>query len=265
MSFTDRSEIVVGMAGVAALSAARVAVYGLGGVGGACAMDLVRAGVGYLHVIDFDLVEESNLNRLAFGFRSVVGIPKTEAFLRAAKDINPCVNIMHEEVFFGGTDAHRIIARECSYHADCVDSLNAKVNLIAELRKEGIAFISSMGTAGRIAPERLRIGLMSETHGCPLARSVRQRLGRMHVPLDFPVVWSDEPPVKPAAREVPDQNQNAQGDPGGDAQSSSGMHGTRARLKQGSLPFVPQCAGHFMASWIVRRILEDAHVYPLRT
>ncbi|MCX8013858.1 MAG: ThiF family adenylyltransferase, partial [Rectinema sp.] len=158
MSFTDRSEIIIGAAGVAALAAARVAVYGLGGVGGACALDLVRAGVGYLHVVDFDLVEESNLNRLAFGFRDAVGIPKTEAFFHAAREINPEVEVVCDTKFFGGADAGQTVARECRYHADCVDSLNSKVNLISALRREELRFISSMGTAGRIAPERLRIG-----------------------------------------------------------------------------------------------------------
>jgi tRNA A37 threonylcarbamoyladenosine dehydratase len=84
-------------------------------------------------------------------------------------------------------------------------------------------------------PEQLKIGFMSEVKGCPLARAVRQRLAKLQIPLDFPVVWSDEPAIKPMPRE--------------------GQRGI-----QGSAPFVPQAAGHFMASWIVRKILEDTHV-----
>jgi tRNA A37 threonylcarbamoyladenosine dehydratase len=103
------------------------------------------------------------------------------------------------------------------------------------MRTQNLVFISSMGTAGRLMPERLKIGLMSEVKGCPLARAVRQRLAKLQIPLDFPVVWSDEPAIKPMPRE--------------------GQRGI-----QGSAPFVPQAAGHFMASWIVRKILEDTHV-----
>jgi len=83
---------------------------------------------------------------------------------------------------------------------------------------------------GRIEPERLRLGTMAEVQGCPLARAIRQRLVKLQIPLDFPVVWSDEPAIKPIAQRG-------------------------ARGIQGSLPFVPQAAGHIMASWIVRTIL----------
>lgn len=233
--FTDRTRIVVGENGLVALARARVAVYGLGGVGAACALDLVRTGIGYLHVIDFDIVEISNLNRLAFGFSRFVGMPKIEAFVQAAKEINPDIEIVAERIFFTSETAAGTIARECDIHADCVDLLSPKVSLLAAMRTQDLVFISSMGTAGRLMPERLKIGHMSEVKGCPLARSVRQRLTKMHIPLDFPVVWSDEPAIKPLPRE--------------------GQRGI-----QGSAPFVPQVAGHFMASWIVRKILEGAHV-----
>ncbi|MFZ3110482.1 MAG: ThiF family adenylyltransferase, partial [Rectinemataceae bacterium] len=195
--FSDRMEILIGEAGISALASAWVAVYGLGGVGAACAMDLVRAGVGHLRVIDFDTVDLTNLNRLYFGYASTVGIAKTEAFLHFAREVNPAVKIEAERIFFGGEDAHRVVDDQFGYHADCVDSLNAKVSLIAELCERGLPFISSMGTAGRLAPERLRLGSIRQTSGCPLAKSVRVRLRHRGIDADFPVVWSDEPPVKP--------------------------------------------------------------------
>lgn len=234
-SFSARTRIVVGEAGLSALAGAHVAVYGLGGVGAACALDLVRVGIGHLHVIDSDIVEASNLNRLAFGFQRYVGLPKTEAFIASAKEINPAIDIVAEKLFFSCDSAADSIARECSVHADCIDSLSPKAGLIAALRGEKLVFISSMGTAGRLMPEKLKIGSMASVRGCPLARALRQKLSKMQIPLDFPVVWSDEPAVKPLPQE--------------------GRRGI-----QGSAPFVPQAAGHFMASWIVRRILEDIHV-----
>jgi len=230
-SFLDRTRIIAGDDGLARLAYARVAVYGLGGVGAACALDLVRAGVGYLHVIDYDIVEYSNLNRLAFGYNRYAGIAKTKAFTDVAKEINPAIQIVSENIFFSAESAAQIIARECCFHADCIDSLSPKVNLIASLYLERLIFISSMGTAGRIMPESLRLGTMQEVKGCPLARALRQRLGKMAIPFDFPVVWSDEPPIKPICLEG-------------------------KRRIQGSMPFVPQTAGHIMASWIVRTILK---------
>lgn len=234
-SFLDRTRIVVGEPGLSALAEAHVAVYGLGGVGAACALDLVRVGIGHLHVVDFDTVEASNLNRLAFGFQRYIGQAKTGAFIEAAREINPDIEILGEKLFFSGDSAAGVIARECAVHADCVDSLAPKASLIAALRRENLIFISSMGTAGRLMPERLKLSLMESARGCPLARAVRHKLAKMQVPLDFPVVWSDEPAVKP-------------------------LPGEGRRGIQGSAPFVPQTAGHFMASWIVRRLLEEAHV-----
>lgn len=238
-SFRDRTRIVVGDAGMGVLESARVAVYGLGGVGASCALDLVRTGIGHLHVIDFDVVEISNLNRLAFGYGRYLGKPKTEAFIDAARGINPDIDIIADRVFFTYETAPGAIAEECSIHADCIDSLSPKVSLIAALRSRNLLFIASMGTAGRLLPERLRLGTMDMAKGCPLARAVRQKLSRIDVPLDFPVVWSDEPAVKPIPRD-------------------GGQRGI-----QGSAPFVPQTAGHIMASWIVRKILENSHVQTL--
>jgi tRNA A37 threonylcarbamoyladenosine dehydratase len=260
--FSDRMEILIGEAGISALASASVAVYGLGGVGAACAMDLVRAGVGHLRVIDFDTVDLTNLNRLYFGYTSTVGIAKTEAFLRFALEINPAVSIEAERIFFGGEDAHTVVDDKCGYHADCIDSLNAKVSLIAELCERGLPFISSMGTAGRLAPERLRLGSIWQTSGCPLAKSVRTRLKSRGVAADFSVVWSDEPPVKPIlpARDAIAASAATAAEAQADPASPKG----RRRMVQGSSPFVPQAVGHIMASWIVRRILEGSPSTPPR-
>ena len=239
MSFFDRTEILFGRDGLEKLSKARVAVYGLGGVGAACAMDLARAGVGSLYVVDFDVVEESNLNRLYFGYAQSIGKPKTQVFREFAESVNPEIRIDAAVRFFSGDEAESIVDRGASAHADCVDSLNSKVNLIAALSRSGAAFISSMGTAGRTRPELLKLGPLSETSGCPLARSVRTRLRRMGIASDFPTVWSDEPPVKPVRFDSRPADQG------------------RQRLTQGSSPFVPQSAGHIMASWIVRRMIGE--------
>ncbi|MHB0897199.1 MAG: tRNA threonylcarbamoyladenosine dehydratase [Spirochaetales bacterium] len=255
-NYNDRTKILIGDAGAEVLAAARVAVYGLGGVGATVAMDLVRAGVGHLFVVDFDLVDITNLNRLYFGFASTLGMPKTEAFSRFAREINPGVAIESRQVFFSGEDAHAIVDAASDIHADCVDSLNAKVNLIAELCEKNRVFIASMGTAGRLAPERLRIGNIWETEGCPLAKSVRTRLRHRGLAADFPVVWSDEPPVKPVWPEdaLTSDSLGSQDDARGEIEAPAAPG--RRRMVQGSSPFVPQAAGHFMASWIVRKLLS---------
>ena len=243
MGFEDRLRIVIGDEGLARLAAARVCVYGLGGVGAACAMDLVRSGVGTVVAVDFDEVQESNLNRLYFGYRDQVGRQKTEVFAEFAHRVNPAVRIEPRASFLSGEGAAAAVEPGCSAHVDAIDSLNPKVNLLAALAARGEAYVSAMGTAGRLAPERLRLGSFWESSGCPLAREVRNRLRRLGATADFPAVWSDEPPARPLPPEAAGSDA-ARGAPPG-----------RARAVQGSAPFVPQAAGHLAASWVVRRIL----------
>ena len=248
MSFDERTRIILGDGGMAALKAASAVVYGLGGVGAACAMDLVRAGVGRVVALDFDELSESNLNRLYFGYRRDVGRPKAEVFADYARRVNPEVLIEASPRFFSGASAEEAVAAAAAggraVHLDCVDSLNPKVNLLAALARSGLPFAASMGTAGRLDPGRLRLTSFWLSRGCPLAREVRNRLRRLGVDADFPAVWSDEPPTPPVERPAgPAEEQKAPG---------------RVRKMQGSAPFVPQAAGHFLASWAVRRILEEA-------
>jgi tRNA A37 threonylcarbamoyladenosine dehydratase len=234
--FSQRMKNLIGAENQALLETAKVAVYGLGGVGAACAMDLVRSGIGRLYVVDFDTVDQTNLNRLYFGYQSTIGLPKVRVFERFAKDVNPDVSIEGVERFFSPEETKDIIDREAWAHVDCIDSLASKTSLIATLQAEGKVFISSMGTAGRLDPGRLKIGSFWKIQGCPLARRIRSNLRTMGMEEDFPALWSDEEAIKP---------QNAQDPP------SSGR-----KYIQSSSPFVPQAAGHFLAAWILRQIIS---------
>jgi tRNA A37 threonylcarbamoyladenosine dehydratase len=287
MPFDERTRILLGDAGAERLAAARICIFGLGGVGAAAAMDLVRVGVGTLVVVDFDTVQESNLNRLYFGYRDCIGRAKTDVFIEAALQINPGIHIEKLDSLVRGAEAARSIPEGYDYYLDCIDTLNPKVNLIAELLRRDLPFASSMGTAGRLAPERLRAGSLWDSTGCPLAQKVRQRLKRMGYgpPLGrserratwvkaaeakgrleeggtafgqeqtgtIPAqeilrktilcVWSDEPPVAPAL-------------PADGSLPGQVVGGERVRAVQGSGPFVPQAAGHLLASLSVRAILD---------
>jgi tRNA A37 threonylcarbamoyladenosine dehydratase len=243
--FTDRTERLLGVENQKALSSSRVAIYGLGGVGASCAMDLVRSGIGSLYVVDFDIVTTSNLNRLYFGYSSVVGMPKTEALKKYALDINPDIQIESVQRYFDAEDVVSVIDNSSNIHGDCIDSLAPKIRLIAELCKKSKICISSMGMAGRMAPERLRLGSIWESSGCPLAKRVRSGLKAQHIDTDFPAVWSDEPAVKPTINSIKDVELHpCDGNPAG-----------QRKFIQSSAPFVPQAAGHLMASWIVRKLI----------
>ncbi len=242
MSFTDRTRILLGDEAVDRLAAARICVFGLGGVGAACALDLVRAGVGSLVVVDFDALQESNLNRVVFASRENIGRPKPDAFREAALRVNPDVRVEAVGSLVRGAEAADRVPEGCGYYLDAIDTLNPKANLIAALAARGAPFASCLGTAGRVAPERLRLSSIWESRGCPLGQKLRNRLRRMGVTCDFPAVWSDEPPVPPALPE--------DGSRPGDV-----VEGVRVRAVQGSGPFVPQAAGHILASVAVRALL----------
>lgn len=237
--FLHRTKILLGENTVKSFHNKKVAIYGLGGVGAAAAVDLLRTGVGNLHVLDFDIISVSNLNRLVFGFRNNLGQNKTDVLKEIAGLINPEADIISSELFMKGINTSFCIPEDVDFHIDAIDSLNPKVNLISTLRKKQLPFISVMGTAGRLLPEKMKISEMKDTDICPLSRIVRKRLRRMKTPLDFPAVWSDEKPVPPVENREQKKG-NKQG---------------RIRKTQGSAVFVPQTAGHFAASYCIRNII----------
>ncbi|HNT26632.1 MAG TPA: ThiF family adenylyltransferase [bacterium] len=239
MSFFERTAIIYGPAASARLSRATVALFGLGGVGAAASVDLVRAGVGHLVVTDFDAVQESNLNRLAIGFTDTVGQEKVTVLRDTAHRINPAVIIEGHARFLRGASVADNIP-EADVYLDAIDALNPKVNLIAALLASGRPFLSVLGTAGRRDPTRLQVADIWSTHGCPLGYFVRKRLRKQGIDGRFPVIFSPEPPVEPV--ENPDQRDDGKG---------------RIRRIQGSTPFVPQAAGHIAAWWLVEKLLSS--------
>ncbi len=239
MAFRERTRIVFGENGLSTLANKKVAVFGLGGVGAAAAMDLVRSGIGTLILTDFDDVSPSNLNRLIVGFSDTVGENKAALIERLGKGINPDLKVIRSESFMKGSEMENHIP-EADYYIDAIDSLNPKINLIIALLEKGVPFVSSMGTGGRMDPTRLNITDIWKTEGCPLASFVRKRLRKRGVRSRFPVVFSNERPVPPI--ENREENHDNLG---------------RVRKTQGSTPFVPQVAGHIIAYHTVKTLLEE--------
>lgn len=239
MDFSNRTEIILGKNVMKTLSNTTVAVFGLGGVGAVAALDLVRVGIGAITVVDFACVTESNLNRLAIGFDFSVGKDKTEVFITLAKGINPNIKISTISSFLHGDSMENIDFTGFDFVIDAIDSLNPKINLIAALLETKTPFISVMGTGGRIDPTYLKISDFWDTTVCSLARSVRKRLRNRNIGGSFPAVWSDELPIAPIEAEG----------------SHDDTHTGRVRKQQGSTPFVPQTAGHFAASFVIKNVM----------
>ncbi|MBP6161967.1 MAG: tRNA threonylcarbamoyladenosine dehydratase [Clostridia bacterium] len=222
----DRTRALLSDKAVETLSQKSVLVAGLGGVGSWAAEALARAGVGRLILIDGDVVTPSNLNRQLFALESTVGLPKCQVARCRLYDINSrlIVDTMDEPLLAGEIgDVLRRFA-PIDYVIDAIDSLSAKIDLIATAEALGIPIIVSMGTGNRLDPTRLKIADLSETHTDPLARIVRRELRKRDIE-HVKVVFSEEPPVTPIGVE---------------------------NRTIGSVPFVPPVAGFLLASEVIR-------------
>ena len=226
-----RARILFGSDGLDRLQNARVAIFGLGGVGSFAFEALVRSGVGALDLIDNDTVSLSNLNRQLLALRSTVGMRKTDVAAARAADINPSAVIRTYPVFVTAENIDIFPFAEYDYVIDAIDTVSAKIALVLRCRDAGVPILCSMGTGNKLDPSALRIADLSETRYCHLARVMRKELRRRGVE-HLKVIYSEEPP---AIREEGSETKGAQGRPA-----------------PGSTAFVPPAAGLMIAGEVVR-------------
>ena len=241
----SRSALLVGEQAVQTLSRARVAVFGVGGVGGHCVEALVRAGVGHLDLYDDDTVSVSNLNRQIAALHSTLGQSKAQVMAARAQDINPDCSANAISLFYLPANADTVTLEQYDYVVDCIDTVAAKLELICRCTAADIPVISAMGTGNKLDPSALRVSDISKTAGCPLARVMRKELRKRGIER-LKVVWSEElprTPLSPAQAETPATDTR----PGSCAR----------RDTPGSLPFVPAAAGILMASAVVRELIGE--------
>lgn len=201
MEHYHRTELLIGEENLKKLKKSHVTVCGLGAVGSYAVEALARAGVGHMRLVDYDNVNPSNINRQIFALHSTIGLQKTEVAEKRVKDINPECRL---EVFDTFIDEHSnpaIMEKPVDVMIDAIDSLSAKVHLIANAYRANIHVVSSMGAAGRMDANAIISGDLSDTHTCPLARFVRRRLHRQEIRTGVRCVYSTEVPVKKKAEE----------------------------------------------------------------
>ena len=228
----SRTALLVGEAGVEKLKKSRVAVFGIGGVGGYVAEALVRSGVGTLDVIDKDVVSESNINRQIIALHSTVGQLKTEVFARRAKDINPNVVVHTHNLFFLPETADEFDFSCYDYVVDAIDTVSGKLAIIEKAKGLGIPVISSMGTGNKLDPTAFAVADISKTSVCPLARVMRRELRKRGIE-KVKVLYSKE-----------------------EAMPSSVMDEESGKPVPGSISFVPSVAGLIIASEVVKDLLK---------
>ena len=223
------------------LAAAKVAVFGVGGVGGFCVEALARAGIGTLHLYDDDTVSESNLNRQLAALHSTLGRPKGEVLKERVQDINPACHVEAIRMFYLPENADTVDLTQYDYVVDAIDTVAAKLELAVRCTALNIPIISAMGSGNKLDPAAFVVTDLSKTQGCPLARVMRKELRRRGIQHLKVVYSTEEPrsPIRPAQAEAP--------------AGSETRPGTSARRDTpGSISFVPAAAGLVLASAVVR-------------
>lgn len=198
-----RFEMLVGKEGLDRLRKARVAVFGLGGVGGYVAEALARAGVGTLDLIDNDRVELSNLNRQIIALHSTIGQTKVEAAAARVRDIDPTIHLNLYQCFYLPETRDQFDFKAYDYVVDCIDTVTGKLDLVMQCRAAGTPIICALGTGNKLDPSKLLISDLSETSVCPLARVMRKELRRRGVE-HLKVLWSREEPRTPLFQPGPE-------------------------------------------------------------
>lgn len=228
--FYSRTEMLLTEEGVEKLKNSSVAVFGVGGVGGYAVEALARAGVGEIHLVDSDRVSISNINRQIIATNNTVGQYKTEAMKERIATINPEARVVCHSLFFDESTKGQFDFTKYDYVIDAIDSLSAKIELIASVSEAGTAIISAMGAGNKLDPTRFEVSDISKTTVCPLARAVRIALRKRNIN-HLKVVYSKEPPVIPP--EVSD--------------------GVKKRVP-GSVSFVPSVMGLILAGEVIKDI-----------
>lgn len=228
-----RTEMLLGRAAMDRLHAARVAIFGVGGVGGFAAEALVRAGVGHMMLVDNDVVSLTNLNRQIIALHSTLGRSKVEVLAERLRDINPAADIICREMFYLPENADSVDLSGFDFLIDAVDTVAAKLELIVRADALGVPIISAMGAGNKLDPSKIVMTDIYKTDTCPLARVIRAQCKKRGIKR-LRVAYSTEPALKPART---------------DADPSS-------RATPGSMSFVPSVMGLMIAGEAVRHIAE---------
>lgn len=231
-----RTAMLLGEGAMEKLKSARVAVFGIGGVGGHLAEALARAGVGAIDLYDSDCVSRSNINRQIVALHSTLGRKKTEVMRERILDINPECAVRTFDVFYLPENANDYPLDGYTYVADAIDTVSAKIELAVRAGVAGVPIIAAMGAGNRTDPTRFAVTDLFSTSGCPLARTMRREL-KVRGVRKLKVVFSDEP-IRERPKDAPIFEESGKKPP------------------IGSLSFIPSVVGLMMAREIVFDIVN---------
>ena len=231
----NRTELLIGEEGIKKLNNAKVAIFGLGGVGSYVVEGLARAGIGNFILVDNDKVDITNLNRQIIATHKTLGMPKVEVEKQRILDINPNANVEIYQEFFM-PESKDFFDKSISYVVDAIDTVTAKIELIVRANKLNVPIISSMGTGNKLDPTRFEVTDIYKTSICPLAKVMRKELKSRGIQ-KLKVVYSKEEPLKPVKMEENDKINKNQ--------------------TPGSVSFCPSVAGLIVAGEVIKDILNN--------
>jgi tRNA A37 threonylcarbamoyladenosine dehydratase len=229
----SRTEMLVGNEGMEKLSNAKVAIFGLGGVGSFVCEGLARSGIGNFILVDYDKIDESNINRQLIATVKTIGRYKVDVMKERVLEINPNANVEVYKEFYMADSEIDIITEDLSYAVDCVDTIMAKIAIICNCDAIDVPVISSMGTGNKLDPTMFEVADIYETTVCPLARIMKKDLRKRDIE-KLKVVYSQEHPI----------NTN-----------DCAINRDRKYKVKGSISFVPSVAGLIIAGEVIKDIV----------
>ena len=238
MGIFDRTQLLLGADAMEKLKGSRVAIFGLGGVGGYVAEALARSGVGALELIDHDTISQSNINRQILALHSTIGMAKAEAARQRVLDINPNILAVARQEFYGPDTAHSFDFTEYDYVVDAIDTVTGKLALIATAKAANVPILCCMGTGNKLDPSKFQIADISKTSICPLARIMRKECAKRGYK-NVKVLYSTEDALTPQLTEE-DLKELPEG----------------RRTIPGSTAFVPSVAGLMIAGAVIQDLVN---------
>ena len=232
----SRTELLIGKQGLEKLHNAKIANFGIGGVGSFVVEGLVRAGVQNFVLVDNDKISLTNLNRQLIATQKTIGKDKVEVAKERILDINPKAKVEVFKEFFLPNSNTNIITKELTYVVDCIDTVTAKIEIVMQCKNLKIPIISAMGTGNKLNPLKLEVTDIYKTNVCPLAKVMRKELRKRNIN-ELKVVYSTEEPIKLKLQNYEEKN-------------------VTKRQVPGSISFVPSVAGLIIAGEVVKEIIE---------
>ena len=248
-TWCSRTEILLGEESIKKLEKSKVAVFGIGGVGGFAAEALARSGVGHLELVDHDTVSVSNINRQIVALQSTVGKYKVDVMKDRIEDINPEITVVAHKCFYLPETAEQFDFSNYDYVVDCIDTVTGKLQLVEAAKAAGVPVICSMGAGNKLDPTMFEVADISKTSVCPLAKVMRRELKKRNIK-NVKVVYSKEEPVEAKVK----YQENDSGKTAEVQMQENGSLENAGRRKSipGSCAFVPSVAGLILAGEVIK-------------